>query len=79
MKAFAFETGKTYGNEFTFTVISRTEKTLTIDARHWGKKVRVKLRSCYSDKESILFKCWLVSADEFYNREIAAEISMNRD
>lgn len=70
-----FETGKSYGNDLTIKVISRTEKTLTIETTAWGKK-RVKIRNFNPEVESIHFKAWVIEADEVFNAKKAAEISM---
>lgn len=65
-----FETGKQYGNDLTFTVIKRTEKTITIETTAWGVS-RVKVRNYNPQCEQISFKAWMVSAGEEFNKEEA--------
>jgi hypothetical protein len=62
MKA-QFEIGKTYeatgyyGNS-TFTVISRTDKTVTIQTNCMGVK-RVKIRDFINNMEAVCFGAWM--------------------
>ena len=72
-----FETSKAYGNDLTIEVVSRTKKTITIKTSAWGTK-RVKVREYTKGIECISFKAWLITADEIFNAEKAAEISMER-
>ena len=72
-----FETGKQYGNDLTFTVIKRTEKTITINTMAWGV-TRVKVRSYNPNCEQIIFKAWGVSAADCYDAEEATENAFYR-
>jgi hypothetical protein len=73
----AFESNKTYGNDLTIKVISRTEKTLTIETTAWGTK-RVKVREYQKGVEAIYFKAWIITADEIFNAEEARQIAYER-
>ncbi len=66
MKA-QFEIGKTYEaigyyGDTTFTVISRTEKTVTIQTYSMGVK-SVKIRNVINDMESICYGAWMGTPD----------------
>jgi len=63
-----FETGKEYGNDLTIKVISRTEKTLTIETNAWGVK-RVKIKNYNQNAETISFKAWLIDANDSFDLE----------
>jgi hypothetical protein len=63
-----FETGKEYGNDLTIKVISRTEKTLTIETNAWGVK-RVKIKNYNQNAETISFKAWLIDANDLFDLE----------
>ena len=71
-----FEVGKEYGNDFTFTVVKRTAKTITINSV-FGE-ARVKVRNYSEDFESIHYKAWAVYATEAFDAEVAAENSLYR-
>lgn len=68
--------GKSYGNDLTIEVISRTDKMITIKTNSWGVK-RVKLNSDNSG-EKIYFKCWVISAWEAFDFETARQNSHER-
>lgn len=72
-----FETGKTYGNDFTFKVLKRTAKTITIECNAWGEN-RVKVRNFNSEVESIHFKAWVIDASELFDKEIATRLAYER-
>ena len=72
-----FEAGKSYGNDLTVQVISRTKKTVTIDTVVWGVK-RVKVRDYGNGLEYISFKSWLITSAELFNKEEATRISYER-
>ena len=63
-----FEVGKEYGNDLTIKVISRTEKTLTIETNAWGVK-RVKIKNYNANAETISFKAWLIDANDLFDLE----------
>jgi hypothetical protein len=71
-----FEASKSYGNDLTIEVISRTEKMMTIKTRSWGvQKIKIKYDSC---GEKIYFKCWVISAWEKFDFEEARKISYEK-
>jgi hypothetical protein len=72
-----FETGKQYGNDLIFTVIKRTEKTITIETTAWGIS-RVKVRNFNPNCEEIIFKAWMVSAGEEFNADEARQKAYER-
>lgn len=72
-----FETGKSYGNDLTIKVISRTAKTITIETTAWGV-CRVKVRNFNLNCESIHFKAWVIEATEEFNFEEAQRISFEK-
>jgi hypothetical protein len=62
-----FQIGKTYEaigyyGDTTFTVISRTEKTVTIQTYSMGVK-RVKIRNVINDMESIYYGAWMATPE----------------
>lgn len=69
-----FEIGKSYGNDLTIEVISRTEKTITIKST-FGTQ-RVKVREWTKGTESISFKAWLIVATEEFDENEARNIFM---
>jgi len=73
MKAQKFETGKSYGNDLTIDVLSRTEKTLTIKTVFGTQKI--KIRNYHNETESISFKCWLITSADLFDKNIANEIA----
>lgn len=72
-----FEIGKAYGNDLTIKVVSRTEKTITIETVAWGTK-RVKIKEFQKGVEGISFKAWLIYANEDFNAEVAKELAFER-
>lgn len=72
-----FEAGKEYRNDLTIKVISRTEKTLTIETTAWGKK-RVKVKDYGTGTEYISFKAWMILATEEFNKEEAVQIAYEK-
>jgi len=72
MKTTNFEIGKSYGNDLTMEVISRTEKQLTIKTVFGTQKIKVRQSN---NEEYVFFKCWIVYASEAFDFEIAREIS----
>ena len=70
-----FETGKSYGNDLTIKVLSRTAKMLTIETTAWGIK-KVKSKEYQKGVEAIYFKAWIVIATELFNATEAAQIAM---
>ena len=71
-----FETGKSYGNDLTIEVISRTEKTVTFKTTAWGVK-RCRVKIC-GNAEAIYFKAWGIYADEEFEFEKAVQIAYER-
>ena len=67
-----FEANKSYGNDLTVKVLSRTEKTLTIETTAWGVK-KVKVREYQKGVEYISFKAWLIIATEDFNADEARQ------
>lgn len=61
-----FETGKKYAGRNTFTVLSKTEKTITIDDGYWGAK-RLKLRNYGDGCESITYRSECITSNDFVN------------
>lgn len=69
METSRFETGKSYGNDLTVKVISRTDSFITFETNVWGlKKCKIK-----TDKwgERVFFKSWLIKACEPYDAVIS--------
>ena len=71
-----FEAGKSYGNDLTVEVISRTEKTITIKST-FGTN-RVKVRNYHDDEETIIFRSWSIGAKDAFNKEKAQRNAMYR-
>lgn len=68
-----FEANKSYGNDLTIEVISRTEKMMTIKTNSWGvQRIKINHDNC---GEKIYFKCWVISAFENFDFEVARQIS----
>lgn len=72
-----FETSKAYGNDLTVTVLSRTEKTVTIDTGAWGVK-RIKVKEYTNGVECVYFKAWIITANELFNTEESLQNSLER-
>jgi hypothetical protein len=73
MKASNFEIGKSYGNDLTIEIISRTEKTATIKTVFGTQKVKV--RKYNELNEIIYFKCWSICATDEFEMQKATEIA----
>ncbi|SDT46939.1 hypothetical protein SAMN05192545_3915 [Maribacter dokdonensis] len=69
-----FKVGNKYGNDLTIEVLKRTAKTITIKSL-FGEK-RIKLREYTPGVECVYFRSWIITANEDYNADKAAEISM---
>jgi hypothetical protein len=70
-----FEAGKEYGNDLTITVLSRSQKTITIKTSFGVQRIKVRISG---NVEQILFKCWLIDASEKFDEKIALENAMYR-
>jgi hypothetical protein len=70
-----FEAGKEYGNDLTITVLSRSQKTITIKTSFGIQRIKVRISG---NVEQILFKCWLINATEIFDEKIALENAMYR-
>ena len=76
MRASTFETGKSYGNDLTITIIKRTPKTATIKTVFGEQRIKI---SKYNDfNEVINFKCWQVLATENFNKEESLNIALEK-
>ena len=69
-----FQTSKSYGNDLTIEILSRTEKTVTIKTQGWGIN-RVKVRDYGNGVEAIMFKSWYILSTEDFNKKEAIEIA----
>jgi len=68
-----FQTSKSYGNDLTIEILSRTEKTVTIKSS-FGEQ-RVKVRKHTNGVEAIMFKYWYILSTEDFNKKEAIEIA----
>jgi hypothetical protein len=74
--ALTFEIGQEYGNDLTIKVIKRTAKFITFTSV-FGES-RCKISEYVKDVECIYFKSWIITANEIFDAERAAEISYDR-